>query len=129
MYLFDTNTTLGYEAGFVGSRTRSVDGLEMTWTGAQTGEVTFEAQLLVTPWDAAAGGAVSSTRHVQHWHSVPDLLEALAAEGLHCLQVAGQRPDGTIDPLLDERVHVRAVFVTGLAPSIAGRGGETSAEA
>lgn len=109
VFVFDANTRLGYERQFVGTHARCIGELRSTWTGRRTGASTFEAVLSIGPASSEPSWTNASV-HVQRFHATGDLLGAVEATGLMCVQVAGQLPDGTIEGRLDEHRHVRALF-------------------
>lgn len=60
--------------------------------------------------DGDAWSRVRTVHRLRH-HPEGQVRSALAAAGLDCVAVHGSRPDGELDPWLDEREHVKAVYV------------------
>lgn len=117
LFVFDANTELGYRTGFLGAHTREAGTVEVSWEGAAQGRQLYRAELRIQ--DRASGTELTSF-HRQRCHGTDELQAALGTVGLCARQTAGQLPDGSLEPELDETRHVRAVFFVDRQP----RGGE-----
>jgi SAM-dependent methyltransferase len=113
VFVFDANTELGYRTGFLGSHTRDVHGVDVTWDGAAQGRQLYRAELRIQ--DRTTGAELTSF-HRQRCHAMDELHAAVGTVGLRVRQTAGQLPDGALEPELDERRHVRAVFFVDRDP-------------
>lgn len=116
---FDLNTIYGYRAFFAETEVREQDGLRLLWRGQAPPDVKpgsiCEALLEVEPTEDTAsdgGDAISMQphRHRQRHFAVDEVLAAMDAADLECLDVIGQDWDVLVRPL-DELVHNKAVYV------------------
>jgi SAM-dependent methyltransferase len=113
--LFDANTLATYASFFARTHARETAALMMVWIGsgdeAPRPGATACARLEV--FERVADGAWQRTtsRHRQRHHPDGDVRTALDAAGLQLLAVHGLTADGAIEDDVDERRHVKAIYV------------------
>lgn len=112
---FDVDTLATYRSFFTEEVVIERGGRRMTWHGLGSPEqpagTTFEARLEVEPLDPDAGPAPAPSVHRLRHFTEAEVLAAIAASGLECIDVFGH--DDTVVPEqpLDEVRHSRAVYV------------------
>lgn len=112
LYAFDLNTLHAFRTLFADSDAYEVDGWRCAWRGlgdpsVEPGGLSAAVVEVVEP----GGGATHADVHVQRHHP-PGLVERLlAGAGLEPLAVVGQHQSGAQDPVADEDVHTKAVYL------------------
>jgi SAM-dependent methyltransferase len=114
IFVFDVNSLHTYRTGFSSSMIRELDGVFFGWQG--------EATAAVGPCEAAAATVDvfaerddglwerHTSRHRQRHHSGDAIRAALAAAGLGCCRVLGQRPGVRLEPTACEEEHAKLVY-------------------
>ncbi len=114
LYVFDLNTLAAFRTAFAADQCREAGGCFFAWRGrgspAHEPDTAGEAVLEVF---APAGGAWrrTSTAHRQHHFSHGRVVSLLAGCGLRVLGVRGQLDDGLPREPLDERRHLKAIYL------------------
>ncbi len=108
--LFDLNTLGAYRSFFAEETVVERDGRRMVWHGlgstdgdGDPGSI-FEARL-----DGEGPGVEPHTHRQRHFPEA-EVLDAIEAAGLRCVEVTGER-DGMLERGLDEGAHTKAVYV------------------
>jgi SAM-dependent methyltransferase len=119
VYAFDVNSLSTFRTAFAQTFVREDEGGLFCWRG--------EAPATLGAGDAAAATLEAfvetddglweraSSRHVQRHHPAAAIHAALAAAGLECAAVAGQRAGGHLDDHVDETEHIKVVYFAHLA--------------
>ena len=119
VYAFDVNSLSTFRTAFAQTFVREDEGALFCWRG--------EAPASLRAGDAAAATLEAfvetddglweraSSRHVQRHHPPAAIRAALAAAGLECAAVAGQRAGGHLDDHVDEAEHIKVVYFAHLA--------------
>jgi SAM-dependent methyltransferase len=114
VYAFDVNTLMAFRTEFAQTFVREDEGGLFCWRG--------ETSAALGAGDAAAATVEAfvetdeglwervSSRHVQRHHPPASIRAALAAAGLECAAVAGQRVGGHLDDHVDEAEHIKLVY-------------------
>ncbi len=114
IFAFDVNSLKTYRTTFTQTFLREDTGGLFCWHG--------EGAATIRPGDAASARIEAfiegedalwlrvSSRHVQRHHPVATILGALAAAGLECAAVAGQRPGCQLEDGVDEDEHIKVVY-------------------
>ena len=107
--LFDVNTLTGYRGFWSSEVVVEHDGLRFVWRGQGAGEEAapgsvFESRL------GGEGEGVEEHVHRQRHFPEAEVLAAIEAAGLHCVEVAGEL-EGELSRGLDEDIHTKAVYV------------------
>lgn len=118
LLMFDTNTLSGYRSFFCEETEFERDGWRFSWHGLSKPEAPpgtlFEALFEAQPLDAG-GEAIAPERHRERHFPEAEVLAAIAATGLECLDVFGfTDEDGLVEPL-DEAVHYKAIYIARAA--------------
>jgi SAM-dependent methyltransferase len=123
--VFDVNTLSTYRTTFARDMTLDGPSVFLAWRGgcSESAEPGCLAELVVEAFGELEAGLYErvATRHIQRHHPRPDVERALAGAGLAAVGVFGQLPDGSLDPLADEDVHHKLVY---MAQRVA-KGGDT----
>ncbi|HEX8752058.1 MAG TPA: class I SAM-dependent methyltransferase, partial [Solirubrobacterales bacterium] len=107
--LFDVNTLTAYRGFWSDEVAFEHGGKSFSWSGrgsasgVEPGAV-FEARL------AGEGEGVEEHVHRQRHFGEAEVLAAIGAAGLRCVEVAGEK-EGELAPTLDEARHTKAVYV------------------
>jgi len=115
--LFDANTPLTFGGFFGRTFCRTAPGLFLVWESLGRGEDGgHRADLHAFTQDDAEPErwTHSVSRHVQHHHPHARVVTALAGAGLELVAVEGQRDGGDRDPIPDEAVHIKRIYVARL---------------
>ena len=114
VFVFDVNSLETYRRGFASSIVRESEGLFFSWRG--------EAGQTVGPCETAAATIEvfaeredglwerRSSRHVQRHHSREAICAALAATGLECRSLLGQRQGARLEAVPSEERHAKLVY-------------------
>ncbi len=116
LLLFDLNTLQAYRTFFAGSMTVEAGGRRLIWRGRATprqppgsiSEASFEAELLDS---AAEAPAVVARLHRQRHFPEREVLDALAAAGLECLDVFGHGYDVVLEQPLEDLRHTKGIYI------------------
>jgi SAM-dependent methyltransferase len=113
--LFDSNAPLTFSTFFSRTFCRHAPGLFLVWESLGTCEDNgFRADLHafeIDPELPSERWKRSTSHHVQHLHPHERVLDALAAAGLELLLVQGQRDEGPRDPIFDEAIHTKRIYL------------------
>jgi SAM-dependent methyltransferase len=107
--VFDINTLTAYRNFWSGEHVIENGEKRFLWHGGEAEEVTSGAF-----YEARFGG--DGEPHVHHQRHFPpdEVLPAIAAAGLRCLDLAAT-VDGELDDELDEDLHTKAIYVCAAA--------------
>ncbi|HET8758762.1 MAG TPA: class I SAM-dependent methyltransferase [Solirubrobacteraceae bacterium] len=113
--IWDLNALAQYRAAFARDRTTDRDGVFLAWRGETTPslEPGGPAQATVEVFAPAAGGLWerrSSVHRQRHWPQ-PVVRAVAARAGLEVLAVHGQHEGAVLEPVFDELVHTKAVYL------------------
>lgn len=117
LLIFDVNTLQTYRTFFAENETVERPGMRLLWTGEGSPEAAprsisaarFEVELTGT----AEGSIPDVATHVHRQRHFPEaeVLAALAAAGLECLDVYGHGHDTVLWQPLDELEHTKAIYI------------------
>ncbi len=117
LLLFDLNTLRTYRDFFAEEETVERRGLRLLWQGqgsadAPPGSIS-EARFEVELTDAGNGEGPIVATHIHRQRHFPEVevLEALDASGLECLDVFGHGHDAVLKQPLRELQHTKAVYI------------------
>jgi hypothetical protein len=113
--LFDANTLATYATFFSRTHARETEALMMVWVGngdesPRPGAMPC-ARLEVFERTSGRAWRRTTSRHRQRHHAADHVRAALAGAGLRLLAVHGSTADGEIEDDVDERRHVKAIYV------------------
>jgi len=116
LLLFDVNELLAYRTFFAERVVVERDSRRLVWTGLAPPEVApgsiCESRLEVMPDGNDAGaGEVSTVIHRQRHFTEAEVLAAIEAAGLECLDVYGIYTDGILKQPLDVSTHTKAIYI------------------
>jgi SAM-dependent methyltransferase len=107
--LFDVNTLATYRSFFAEEIVVERAGRRLVWKGSSAGGdrppgSTFEAHF------GGEGPGVRSHVHRQRHFPEAEVIGAIGAAGLSCVELLGEH-EGELEPTLDEERHTKAVYV------------------
>jgi ubiquinone/menaquinone biosynthesis C-methylase UbiE len=119
LLMFDVNTIEAYRTFFAEEVEFERDGWRLVWKGLTStdapfgtmGEASFEAE----PLEPGLGAPIPPELHRERHFPETEMLEALAAAGLECLDVYGHHHDAIPRQPLDEINHTKAVYIARAA--------------
>lgn len=113
LLLFDVNTLETFRTFFAEEDVLERGGRRYVWTGATADDVPprsiGEARLEAT--EADGGAAIETHVHRQRHHPEADVLAALEAVGLECLDVYGHDHSAVFEQPVEELRHTKMVFI------------------
>jgi SAM-dependent methyltransferase len=113
LLLFDVNTLETFRTFFAENEVMERGGRRYVWTGLTAADSPprsiGEARLEVT--EADGGAAVETHVHRQRHHPEADVLAALEAAGLECLEVFGHDHSAVLEQPVEELRHTKMVFI------------------
>jgi SAM-dependent methyltransferase len=119
LLLFDLNTLLAYRTFFAEEAEIEKGGFRMVWKGLTAPDappgVRAEASFEAEPSAGSGLSPIPPELHRERHFPEATVLAALAAAGLECLGVYGQREDGVPRRPLDEAGHFKAIYVAKLS--------------
>lgn len=107
--LFDVNTLLVFQTFFCTESVVEQNGRRLVWQG-QTDAGAIEPGSIGEATLEADDGSMPTHTHRQRHFTEAELLGAIEAAGLACLEIAGEL-DGNLEEQLDESLHTKAVYV------------------
>jgi hypothetical protein len=120
LLLFDSNTLGTYRTFFAETEVQEQAGRKVTWNGRTSREappgVLAEAVLEVEAGEAGAP-ALRSAHRQRHFPS-SEVLDALAACRLECLDIYGHGADAVLEQPLDELGHNKAIYIARRDPGV-----------
>jgi SAM-dependent methyltransferase len=115
LLMFDTNTIEAYRTFFAEDVTIEKDGWRLLWHGHSSADAApgsiSEASFEAEPLEEGSKPAIPAQKHRQRHFSEADVLGALEAAGLRCLDVFGHDHDAVPEKPLDEASHTKAVYI------------------
>lgn len=114
VYVFDVNTLRTYQETFGRDAIMEREGTVLLWRTRRRADVAPGDSFAVTVesfTQEEGHWRRSGSRHVQRHHPAETVRAQLAAAGLECLDVLGQRPGAQLSQHPDEGVHHKLVFV------------------
>jgi SAM-dependent methyltransferase len=113
LLMFDVNTLETFRTFFAEDETMERGGRRYVWTGCTAADASprsiGEARLEVT--EADGGAAVETHAHRQRHHPEADVIAALEAAGLECLEVFGHDHSAVLEQPVEELRHTKMVFI------------------
>jgi SAM-dependent methyltransferase len=113
LLMFDVNTLETFRTFFVEDEMMERGGRRYIWTGQSAADAPprsiAEARLAVT--EADGGTAVETHVHRQRHYPEADVLAALEAAGLECLDVFGHDHSAVLEQPVEELRHTKMVFI------------------
>ncbi|HWA54883.1 MAG TPA: class I SAM-dependent methyltransferase [Solirubrobacterales bacterium] len=107
LLLFDVNTLQTYRTFFAQTEVVEREGRRLVWRGLMAPDVPPRS-ICESRLEADSG---ESLTHRQRHFPEADVLAALEAAGLECLDVYGHGTDGIPRQPLDETTHTKAVYI------------------
>ncbi len=124
LLMFDVNTLEAYRTFFAEEVVVEREGWRMTWKGLTSPEARpgtiAEAQFEAEPLDATTGQAIPPELHRERHFPEAEVVAALEAAGLECLDVYGHHHDAIPKQPLDEVAHTKGVYIARAAGGDAG---------
>lgn len=119
LLMFDANTISAYRGFFCEETVIERDGWRLIWRGRSKPEdppgTVFEASFEAEPLAGRDGSPIAPELHRERHFPEAEILGAIAAAGLECLDVFGYTDeDGLVDPL-DEVGHYKAIYIARAA--------------
>jgi SAM-dependent methyltransferase len=119
LLLFDTNTIHGYSGFFCEEVEFERDGWRFIWQGRSKPDdppgTVFEASFAAEPLGGDGGAPIASELHRERHFPEAEVLAAIGAAGLECLDVFGYTDeDGLVAPL-EESTHYKAIYIARAA--------------
>lgn len=119
LLMFDTNTLHGYSGFFCEATVVERDGWRLCWQGlSNPGDppgTLFEARFEATPLKEGEETRITPEVHRERHFPEAEVLAAIEAAGLECLDVFGYTDeDGLVQPL-DEAVQYKVVYIARAA--------------
>jgi SAM-dependent methyltransferase len=107
--LFDVNTLAAYRGFFAEELVVERDGRRFVWQGLGAADEGVPGSIFEARFDGEGSGVEAHTHRQRHFPEA-EVLEALRAAGLDCIEVAGER-EGELDRGVDEETHTKAVYL------------------
>jgi hypothetical protein len=107
--LFDVNTLLVFQTFFCTETVVEQKGRRLVWQGQGAAEEVEPGSVGEAILEADDGSMATHTHRQRHFTEA-ELLSAIGAAGLDCLEIAGEL-DGDLFDGVDENVHTKAVYV------------------
>jgi SAM-dependent methyltransferase len=119
LLLFDVNALQAYRTFFAEEVEMEKDGRRLVWKGrasadAEPGSIS-EASFEVLPPQGGDGPLIPAEIHRQRHFPEAEVLAALEAAGLECLEVFGHGHDAVLKQPLRDEVHSKAVYIARAA--------------
>lgn len=107
--VFDANALSAYRTFFSGEHVVEREGKRLVWRGQMDAAEVAPGSLCEARLEGEGEG-VEPHLHRQRHFPEAEVLAAIEASGLRCVEVAGEQ-EGNLDPTLDEDRHTKAVYV------------------
>ncbi len=107
--LFDVNTLAAYRSFFGEEVVVERDGRRFVWRGLGSAVEDSPGSTFEASFDGKGVGVNAHTHRQRHFPEA-EVLAAIEAAGLRCVEVAGEL-DGELDRGVDEDLHTKAVYV------------------
>ncbi|HEV7399799.1 MAG TPA: class I SAM-dependent methyltransferase [Solirubrobacterales bacterium] len=115
LLLFDVNELLAYRTFFAETEVVERSGRRLVWNGLAAKDVApgsiCESRLEVISGEAEASEGTPVMAHRQRHFPEAEVLEALEAAGLECIDVYGIYTDGILKQPLDVATHTKAIYI------------------
>jgi SAM-dependent methyltransferase len=119
LLLFDVNALATYRGFFAETEDVEREGRRFTWRGLAPADVgpgsICEARFEAAPLPGES--EVETHVHRQKHHTEAEILDALDAAGLECLDVHGHGYDAVLEQPFDDLVHTKAIYIARSARS------------
>jgi SAM-dependent methyltransferase len=115
LILFDVNTLAAYRGFFAKEVVVERGDKRFVWRGLASAEAATPGSIFEARFDGEGAGVEAHTHRQRHFPEA-EVLEALRAAGLDCIEIAGER-EGELDRGVDEEVHTKAVYLCRRAGS------------
>lgn len=119
LLMFDVNTLQAYRTFFAEEVVVERDGRRLVWKGQSTPDVgpgsISEASFEVLPPEGEDGPEIAPEMHRQRHFPEAEVLAALTATGLECLEIFGHGHDAVLRQPLDDVAHSKAVYIARAA--------------
>ena len=107
--LFDVNTLAAYRSFFGEEVVVERDGRRFVWHGLASATCALPGSVFEARFDGEGPGVQAHTHRQRHFPEA-EVLAAIEAAGLSCVEVTGEL-DGELDKGVDEGLHTKAVYV------------------
>ncbi|HEX3735297.1 MAG TPA: class I SAM-dependent methyltransferase [Solirubrobacterales bacterium] len=107
--LFDVNTLATYRDFFGGEHVVEHNGKRFVWEGQMSAAEVLPGSVNEARF-SGAGEGVEPHVHRQRHFTEAEVLAAIDAAGLRCVEVLGEL-EGDLTPGLDDEVHTKAVYI------------------
>jgi SAM-dependent methyltransferase len=107
--LFDVNTLAAYRSFFDEEVVVERDGRRMVWQGMGAEGDGGPGSIFEARFDGEGPGVEPHTHRQRHFPET-EVLGAIAAAGLTCVEISGES-DGELSQGLDEEIHTKAVYI------------------
>jgi SAM-dependent methyltransferase len=107
--LFDVNTLTSYRSFFAEETVIERGGRSFVWRGLAATADSPPGSIFEASFDGEGDGVTSHIHRQRHFPEA-EVLEAIDAAGLTCVEVAGEL-EGELDEGVDEALHTKAVYV------------------
>jgi len=119
LILFDTNTMTGYGGFFCEETVVERDGWRLCWKGLSSPDdppgTLFEARFEATPLEGDKETRITPELHRERHFPEAEVLAAIEAAGLECLDVYGYTDEDGLGQPLDEVAHYKAIYIARAA--------------
>jgi SAM-dependent methyltransferase len=116
---FDVNTLRSYRTFFAETVVVEANGRRLTWRGRTSPDappgVIAEASFEAEPLEPGAAIEIAPELHRERHFPEAEVLAALAAAGLECLDVFGHGFDAIFEQPMDDLAHSKAVYLARAA--------------
>jgi SAM-dependent methyltransferase len=107
--VFDVNTLAAYRTFFAEETVVERGGRRLVWSGSESASDAQAGSIFEARFDGEGPGVTAHTHRQRHFPE-RDVLSAIEAAGLYCVEVAGEL-DGELTSGVDEETHTKAVYV------------------
>jgi hypothetical protein len=111
--VFDVNTLVVYRTFFSEEQVVERDGRRFVWRGQTSPEEVRPSSIYEARFEGEGEG-VEAHVHRQRHFARAEVVAAIEAAGLRCVEVAGEL-DGNLDGFVDEDLHTKSVYVCSAA--------------
>ncbi len=119
LLLFDANTLLAYRGFFCEETVVERAGWRLIWRGRSSPETppggAFEASFEAEPLAGTEAAPIAPELHHERHFPEAEVLAAIEAAGLRCLDVFGYDDDAGLVTPLDESAHYKAIYIARAA--------------
>jgi SAM-dependent methyltransferase len=107
--LFDVNTLAAYQGFFAKEVVVERGERRFVWRGMASADDASPGSIFEARFDGEGAGVQAHTHRQRHFPEA-EILRAVKAAGLECVEVAGEH-EGDLDRGVDEELHTKAVYL------------------